>query len=112
MFLATVFVLHYYLLPTTYPSAYYLPTESEPRHPRIPRRVVLESRVLADEGQRHVARGAVALLGEDELRLALLRLLVVHLVAVDEQHQVGVLLDRARLAQVGEFGLALAAALL
>src|SRR5215217_8134906 len=65
----------------------------EIRHARVTRRVVLEGRVIGNEGQRHVTGRAVALLREDELRLALLRFLVVHLVAINEHHDVGVLFD-------------------
>jgi hypothetical protein len=61
--------------------------------------------VLLLEGQGDVADRAVAVLGDDDVRLALaLGLLVVVLVAVDEGDEVGVLLDRAGLAQVGEHG--------
>ena len=50
-----------------------------------------------------VAEAAVAVLGDDHVGDPLaLGLLVVVLVAVDEHDEVGVLLDRARLAQVGE----------
>ena len=62
---------------------------------------ILEARVLAEEGESHHADRAVALLADDDLGDALvLRLRVVDLVAIDEQDHVGVLLDRARFAQV------------
>src|SRR3954466_12107445 len=62
-----------------------------------------EPRVLALEGERHVAEAAVAVLGDDEVGLArAVGVLVVVLVAVDEHDEVGVLLDLAGLAQVGE----------
>src|SRR3954468_15553949 len=62
-----------------------------------------EARVLALEGERHVPEAAVAVLGDDEVGLArAVGVLVVVLVAVDEHDEVGVLLDLAGLAQVGE----------
>ena len=63
-----------------------------------------ELRVPLEERQLDRAGRPVAVLGEDQLGDALrVRLLaVVVLVAVDEHHEVGVLLDRARLAEVGE----------
>src|SRR3954471_14422863 len=62
-----------------------------------------EPRVLTLEGERHVAEAAVAVLGDDEVGLArAVGVLVVVLVAVDEHDEVGVLLDLAGLAQVGE----------
>src|SRR3954469_20020337 len=62
-----------------------------------------EARVLALEGERHVAQAAVAVLGDDEVGLArAVGVLVVVLVAVDEHHEVGVLLDLAGLAQVAQ----------
>src|SRR3954462_12890949 len=62
-----------------------------------------EARVLALEGQRDVAKAAVAVLGDDEVGLArAVGVLVVVLVAVDEHDEVGVLLDLAGLTQVGE----------
>src|SRR5256885_15348966 len=61
------------------------------------------------EEQLHGARGAVALLADDQLGESLDALVglrvhgtVVELLAVDEADDVGVLLDRARLPQVGE----------
>ena len=52
-----------------------------------------------------VPEAAVAVLGDDQVGDPLaLGLLVVVLVAVDEHHEVGVLLDRAGLAQVREHG--------
>src|SRR5581483_8455668 len=63
--------------------------------------VVLEARVLAEESELHRADGPVSLLADDDLGDALLRRVrIVDLVAVDEEDEVGVLLDRARLAQV------------
>ncbi len=62
---------------------------------------VLEARVLAEESEARRADRAVALLADDDLGHALfLRVRVVDLVAVDEQDEVGILLDRARLAKV------------
>src|SRR4051812_14529665 len=62
-----------------------------------------EARVVLLERQLDGPEPAVAVLGDDQVRDPLaLGLLVVVLVAVDEHHQVGVLLDRARLAQVAQ----------
>ena len=64
-------------------------------------RVILEPRELAAEGELHHSDGAVALLADDDLREPLVgRFGVVHLVAVDEEDHVRVLLDGARLPQV------------
>src|SRR5215510_3659977 len=67
-------------------------------------RQVGEARVALLERELLEAGRPVAVLREDDLRdagrLGLLRVVV--LVAVDEADEVGVLLDRARLAQVGE----------
>src|SRR5213592_3815746 len=80
----------------------------EPRR-RLARRVVVEARVFLLEEELHGPRGAVALFSDDELCEAfdvVVRLrvggAVVELLAIDEAHDVGVLLDRARLPQVGE----------
>src|SRR5690606_8306129 len=64
---------------------------------------VIEPRVLAEELELDRARRAVSLLADDDLGQSLVRriLLVVVLVAVDEDDHVRVLLDRAGLAQVG-----------
>ena len=65
--------------------------------------VVQELRVLLLERERDFADRAVAVLGDDQVGLAgALGVLVVVLVAVDEHHQVGVLLEVPRLAQVRE----------
>ena len=72
------------------------PPERAPRYG--PPGHVAELRVRVDEAEPAAVGGAVAVLGDDDLRLALpLRVLVV---AVDEHDDVGVLLDGARLAQV------------
>src|SRR5687767_15171133 len=64
-------------------------------------RVVLEARVLAEEGQLHRAVGAVTLLADDDLGDALVgRIFVVDLVAVDEEDHVRVLLQSSRFAKV------------
>src|SRR5690349_1885468 len=61
----------------------------------------LEARVLTEEGQANGTDRTVPLLADDDLRDALvLRLGVVDLVAIDEDDDVGVLLDGARFAQV------------
>src|SRR3954463_440998 len=62
--------------------------------------------IAADEGDVEVADRSVAMLRDDHFGDALLRVVgvvaVVVLLAVEEHDEVGVLLDRARLAQVGE----------
>jgi len=60
-------------------------------------RIAHEPRILGQEGQRHRAERAVAVLGDDQVSFAgTLRVSrVVVVVAVDEDHQVGVLLDGA-----------------
>ncbi len=70
-------------------------------------REILEPRVLLEEREPHGARRPVALLADDDLGHALglglaLAVDAVHLLAEDEEHDVGVLLERAGLAQVGE----------
>src|SRR5687768_15097149 len=61
---------------------------------RRPPGVVLEPRVLADEGELDGPDGPVPLLADDDLRDALVgRVFVVDLVAVDEEDHVGVLLQ-------------------
>src|SRR5436190_23498714 len=67
----------------------------------------LEPGELLEEGERHVAGGPVALLGDDECRLALgfLFLFVaigVVLFAHEEAHHVGILLDAAGFAEVAQ----------
>src|SRR5437016_13854114 len=76
---------------------------------RLARREVVEPRVFLLEEQLHGARRPVALLPDDQLRDALEALVglgvggaVVELLAIDEADHVGVLLDGARLPQVGE----------
>src|ERR1700674_801964 len=57
--------------------------------------IVLETGVFALEGEPDGTDGAVALLADNDLRDALfLRVRVVDLIAVDEQDQIGILLDR------------------
>ena len=59
---------------------------------------ILKARVLADEGQVGHPVGAVSLLTDDELGLALLtfgQVLVVDRVTIDEDDDVGILLDGA-----------------
>src|SRR5439155_9003527 len=64
-------------------------------------RVILEAGVFPEEGQLDRADGAVALLENDDFGHALFRCVrSVDLLAVDREDQVGVLLDRAGLAQV------------
>ena len=70
-------------------------------------RAIFEAGEFLPEGERHVARRAVALLGDDQLRFAFR--LVFFLLGVgvvflpDEQaDEIGVLLDAARFAQVAQ----------
>src|SRR3954451_12519896 len=66
-------------------------------------RPVRELGVVLEEDQADRAHRAVPVLGEDQLRAAgVLGVGVVVVVAVEEADHVGVLLDRAGLAQVGE----------
>src|SRR5579872_301009 len=59
-------------------------------------RQVVEARVLLVEPDTDRVRGAIALLGDDELRdVLILGLLVVVVVSIDEDNVVGVLLDGA-----------------
>src|SRR5258706_367927 len=66
----------------------------------------LEARALAQEGEIHAAGRSVSLLGDDDLRFTvpLLGIGLVDLGPVDEEDHVRVLLDGARLAEVGEHG--------
>src|SRR4051794_8222467 len=71
--------------------------------PSLRRREIRELRVALEERELHRVGRAVPVLGEDHLGEALaVRLLVVVLVPVDEGDEIGVLLDRSGLAQVGE----------
>src|SRR5436190_15823354 len=75
--------------------------------------VVEELGDVVAEDELEVADGAVALLADDDLGDALLLgVLVVDLVTVDECHEIGILLDRSRLAEVGELRAVVAGALL
>src|SRR5262249_47140006 len=70
-------------------------------------REVLEAGELADEGQSDDTGRAVALLGDDQLGDAFgagrrLTLVAVHVLAVDEGDDIGVLLECARFAEVGQ----------
>src|ERR1035441_1151216 len=70
---------------------------------------VLKARVLGDEVKKDSVRGPVTLLGNDDLGLGFFGLggflaAVVIGLTVDEGHHVGVLFDRARLAQVAQHG--------
>src|SRR4029453_5841674 len=71
---------------------------------------VLEARELLDEGELAASGRPVALLADDDLRDAavLVRRLVL-LLAVDEHHDVRVLLDRSRLAKIRQLGAAVGA---
>src|SRR5215467_4845770 len=73
-----------------------------------------ELRALAQERERDVSRGAVPLLGDDDGGLALQRRIVrlVVLLAIDEEHDVRVLLDAPRLSQIRELRATVVAALL
>src|SRR5207247_1210835 len=74
---------------------------------------VLEGRVLGDEGQVDRPRGTVPLLADDDLGevLVLRRLHAVPIGPVEKEDKVGVLLESAGLAQVGQLGLLALAAL-
>src|SRR5665213_3483804 len=63
---------------------------------------IFKARVVRQIGQMHNAGRPVALLGDNDFRLALqvFILAVVILLAMDERHHIGILLDRPRLAQV------------
>src|ERR1700680_3796787 len=61
-----------------------------------------ERRLLGDEHQGQVVARPVAVLGDDELGLPSVDLTVVHPLAVEEEDDVGVLLDRAAVAEVAE----------
>ena len=62
---------------------------------------ILEARELFQEGKFDRTRRAVALLRDDDLRLALVLVgAVVLLLAEDERHDVGVLLNAPALSQV------------
>src|SRR5712692_3521627 len=76
-------------------------------------RPVLKGGVFGDEGQIDQPRRAVALLADDDLGevLVLRRLDPVPVGPEKEEDEVGVLLERPRLAQVGELGLLVLAAL-
>ena len=74
---------------------------------------VFEAREFVQPGELDVAGRAVALLADHQVGLALHALAVffvrlVVLFAVDEHHHVGVLLDRARFAQMAELRLVVA----
>src|SRR5512134_2867020 len=63
---------------------------------------ILETGEGGEEGEVNLADGAIPLLADDDLGLALVRGVgVVHFVAVDEQDHVRVLLDGPALAKVG-----------
>src|SRR4051812_40194857 len=65
-------------------------------------RHVLELGVAVEEREPVDAGGTGTVLGHDDLGLALVvRVGVVHLVAVHEHHDVGVLLEAARLSEIG-----------
>src|SRR5262245_12155198 len=83
----------------------------------LARSVVVEARVLLPEMQLHGAGRPVALLADDDLGDAFDALVglgidrpVVKLLPVDEAHDVRILLDGARLAQVGQLRPAVLAA--
>ncbi|CRI63137.1 hypothetical protein THIOKS11170027 [Thiocapsa sp. KS1] len=67
--------------------------------------IVLELGVFAEKGQAGGSDGPVALLGDDDLGDTLvLRVLVIDLVAIDEDDEVCILFDCARLAQIRHHG--------
>src|SRR3989338_9802328 len=62
---------------------------------------ILEARMLTEEGEPDSANRAVTLLADDNFGGALeLRILVVNLVTIKKQDQVGILLDSAGFAQI------------
>ena len=64
---------------------------------------VHEPRVVTLEGDGEVAGRAVAVLGHDEIGLPGARgLLLVHVFAMQQDHHVGVLLQRARLTKIAD----------
>src|ERR1700675_3992540 len=67
----------------------------------------LEGRVLGNEGHLHLAGRPIALLADDDVGdpLAVVGLQPVALGTVEEEDDVGILLEGARLAKVGELGL-------
>ena len=82
---------------------------------RLRARAVFEAGEFLEEGQRHVADGAVALLGDDQRRFAFgfLFFLVgvgVIFLADEQADDVGVLLDAAGFAQIAQARAALAVA--
>src|SRR5207253_7719325 len=74
----------------------------------LPRTPVREARVVLVEVQIHDASRAIALLADDELRLAFDRVpvlvhgTVVHLLPEQETDKVGVLFDGTRFTQIGQ----------
>src|SRR5688572_8051656 len=82
------------------------PTRKRER-PLSPSRQIRETRLLAEEGEAHHSGRAVALLGENQLRgagVGAVRVLVIGIVAINQDDDVGVLLERARFTQVRELG--------
>ena len=71
---------------------------------------VLEARKLTTEGQQHITRRTLTVLGNDNLRHAVQVAPVVVLIdmvilrTVYEQHHIGILLDGSRLTQVAQLG--------
>src|SRR5581483_607749 len=92
------------------------PGQSSSRRPSLhkPRAgVVHELRVLLLEGEHDIAYRPIAVLGDDQVGLArTLGLRLVVLLAVDEHHEVGVLLDCAGLPQIRQDRPLVAASLL
>src|SRR5579859_7659737 len=74
----------------------------------------LESGAVFEERHFDFADGTIALLGNNDFSAALQFgiVLLVDFFAEDEHHQIGILLDRSRLAQVGELRPVIAAAAL
>ena len=68
----------------------------------IPFEQILELRVLLQECKLHGADRSVTLLGNDEISFTrVLFILLIDFLAIDEQDDVSVLLDRSRLTEVG-----------
>ena len=75
---------------------------------------ILEPRVIGQIRKLNTARGPVSLLGDDDLGLAfqVFVLAVVVLLAMNEAHDVSILLDRARHPQIDQQRLLIPATLL
>src|SRR5450432_1979808 len=73
-------------------------------------RAILESCELAQEPQRHVPDGSVALLGDNQIgeTTQVFAIALVNFLAENEGHQIRVLFDRSRIAQIAQLRLVIA----